>query len=309
MKIRKLLLKDAPLMLSWMHDTSVTSNLATDFSSKTIEDCRSFIIASRNWQKDVNCAIVSDDDEYMGTVSLKHINYPIGYAEFAIAIRKEAMGFGYSWFGMKEILKKAFDCKKLKKVFWCVRKDNLRAIRFYDKHLFRQTSNIPDELIQCYTAFSNLKWYYASEEDLAERRNKVLDCELIRLRTIKTNGIGQLSFFEGSIDFPFEIKRMYYITNVSDGTKRGFHAHKELKQLIFCPYGRILLILENELGREEIELNDPSIGVLITKPTWREMIWLQKDSVLCVAASDYYKPNDYIRDIDEFHNFLKGEAK
>lgn len=61
-----------------------------------------------------------------------------------------------------------------------------------------------------------------------------------------------------------------------------------------------MLILENESGREEITLSDPSFGVVIEKPTWREMLWLQKNSVLCVAASDFYKVEDYIRDYDDF---------
>ena len=63
-------------------------------------------------------------------------------------------------------------------------------------------------------------------------------------------------------------------------------------------------MLENEYGREEIELSDPSIGVIIDKCTWREMLWLQKNSVLCVAASDYYKVEDYIRDYDAFRSYI-----
>ena len=100
---------------------------------------------------------------------------------------------------------------------------------------------------------------------------------------------------------------MYYISGVPEGVRRGFHAHKKLKQLLFCPYGRIQLILENETGREEIELSNPSIGVLIERFTWREMLWLQKDSVLCVAASDYYSSEDYVRDYDEFKRLLEGK--
>ena len=42
------------------------------------------------------------------------------------------------------------------------------------------------------------------------------------------------------------------------------------------------------------------MGIVIDKPTWREMTWLQKDSVLCVAASEYYDPEDYIRDKSKF---------
>ena len=62
-------------------------------------------------------------------------------------------------------------------------------------------------------------------------------------------GAGALSFFEGSRDIPFDMKRIYYITRVPEGVRRGFHAHKKLKQLLFCPYGRIQLVLENSRGR------------------------------------------------------------
>ena len=43
---------------------------------------------------------------------------------------------------------------------------------------------------------------------------------------------------------------------------------------------------------------------MIEEPTWREMLWIQKDSVLCVAASDFYDPNDYIRNYEEFKKYL-----
>jgi|GEM_PF-2102301 len=35
------------------------------------------------------------------------------------------------------------------------------------------------------------------------------------------------------------------------------------------------------------------------------MLWLQKDSVLCVAASDFYNPEDYIRDHMEFKSYIE----
>ena len=116
---------------------------------------------------------------------------------------------------------------------------------------------------------------------------------------------GQLVALEEFKDIPFRIKRVYYMYDTLEGVHRGFHAHKKLKQLLFCPYGRIQLVLENEKGREEIELSDPSIGVMVEEPTWREMLWIQKDSVLCVAASDFYDPADYIRNYEDFKKYLK----
>lgn len=304
MILRKLELKDAPLMLAWMHDKNVTQNLRTDFSSKTLEDAESFIRASWNDEKNVNLAVASDEDEYMGTVSLKNIED--GSAEFAITVRAEAMRRGYSWFGMESILEKAFNELGLESVYWCVSRQNARAVRFYDKHNFHEALDIPQRVLKRYEGIENLKWYSALKGDEFNVRDSVAGCRVIHIKTIPTVDAGELSFFEGSHDLPFEIKRVYYISKVPEGVRRGYHAHKELKQVLFCPYGRIQLVLENKAGREEIELSDPSIGVVIENPTWREMLWLQKDSVLCVAASDYYNPEDYIRDYDEFHKYIQS---
>lgn len=303
MLLRKLELKDAPLMLAWMHDKSVVEKLRTNFASKTLSDCEAFIKASWDDKQNINLAIVSDTDEYMGTVSLKHIEN--GTAEFAITVRAEAMGKGYSWYGMETIIEKAFDEYGLECVYWCVSRFNERAVRFYDKHNFHEALDIPASIIDRYSDLNDLKWYSVLKGDDFTSRDSVAGCKVVHIKTIPTVDSGELSFFETNHDIPFDIKRMYYISKVPEGVRRGFHAHKELKQLLFCPYGRIQLILENKNGREEIELSDPSIGVIIDQPTWREMLWLEKNSVLCVAASDFYKIEDYIRDYEEFLKFIK----
>lgn len=304
MYLRKLELKDAPLMLSWMHDESVVGNLHTDFASKTLEDCEKFIEHAQDMNSDAHFAIASDEDEYMGTVSLKHIDRNTRSAEFAITIRKESMGRGYSWFGMEAIIEKAFSEFSLESVYWCVSRRNQRAVRFYDKHNFHEAVDISQEILKRYTEADNLKWYSVLKGDVLDNREAVVGCKIIHIKTVPTVNAGELSFFEANHDVGFDINRIYYISKVPEGVRRGFHAHKDLKQLLFCPYGKIQLILENELGREEIELSDPSIGVVIDRPTWREMLWLQKDSVLCVAASDYYKAEDYIRNYEEFKGYI-----
>ena len=303
MHLRNLKLEDAPLMLAWMHDERVVGMLRGNFASKTIEDCKAFIESSIS-DSNIHLAIASDSDEYMGTVSLKNIEN--GSAEFAITVKAEAMNKGYSWFGMEAILDKAFNELNLECVYWCVSRKNDRAVRFYDKHNFHETVDVSKRVLERYSGVENLKWYSILKGDEIDTRDEVAGCRVVHIKTISTVNEGELSFFEGTREIPFEIKRIYYISKVPEGKRRGMHAHKELKQILFCPYGRIQLVLENKNCREEIELSDPSIGVVIDKCTWREMLWLQKDSVLCVAASDFYKEEDYIRDYDEFKNYIKN---
>lgn len=304
MYLRKLKLEDAPLMLTWMHDEGISGMLRGDFVSKTIQNVEDFIRTSWEDMHNLHFAIAADTDEYMGTVSLKNIED--GSAEFAVVVRNEAMNKGYSWFGMESILERAFDELELKSVYWCVSRINKRAVRFYDKHNFKEALDIPDKISARYEGIENLKWYSVLKGDEFHVRESVAGCKVIHIKTIPTVDAGELSFFESKRDIPFEISRVYYISKVPEGVRRGYHAHKKLKQVLFCPYGRIQLVLENRYGREEMELSDPSVGIVIEEPTWREMLWLQKDSVLCVAASDYYKAEDYIRNHDEFVSYIKG---
>lgn len=133
MQLRKLALKDAPFMLEWMHDADVVKNLQANFAAKTLSDCENFIRSCADTSENLHLAIVDDHDEYMGTVSLKHIR-PGRDGEFAITIRACAMGKGLSAFGMREIISVGLHQLGLQKVYWCVSPDNRRAVRFYDKN-------------------------------------------------------------------------------------------------------------------------------------------------------------------------------
>lgn len=163
MRLRQLELKDAPLMLEWMHDPSVVENMQADFASKTLTDCRAFIESSRDTEKNLHLAIVNDADEYQGTVSLKNIND--GTAEFAITIRASAMGKGISRYAMEELLKKGFEELKLKTIFWCVDPANKRAVRFYDKNAYERTDadHLPDNDSYSEDQKQSYIWYKVSD--------------------------------------------------------------------------------------------------------------------------------------------------
>lgn len=161
MRLRELQKKDAELMLEWMHDDDVVENLGTNFKEKTLEDCKAFIDSSKDESINIHRAIVNELDEYMGTVSLKHIDKSAEMAEFAITVRKEAMGKGYSSYGMAAIIDIAFKEIGLEKVYWCVSKENLRAIRFYEKNGYEQVFDIPAHLKENYMPeqLANFIWF------------------------------------------------------------------------------------------------------------------------------------------------------
>ncbi|OCA56615.1 sugar 3,4-ketoisomerase [Photorhabdus namnaonensis] len=117
---------------------------------------------------------------------------------------------------------------------------------------------------------------------------------------------GQLISLEGNKNIPFEIKRIYYIFNTKSGVSRGFHAHKELKQVLFVVKGSCRIRLDNGKVTEDIILNQPQKGILIDSFIWREMHDFSEDCVLIVLANQHYDESDYIRDYKVFTDIYKN---
>ena len=116
---------------------------------------------------------------------------------------------------------------------------------------------------------------------------------------------GSLVALEAQKTVPFEIKRVYYIFGTQEGVARGFHAHRNLKQVAVCVTGKCRMVLDNGKQREEAWLDSPTKGLLIGDLVWREMYDFSENCVLLVLASEHYDESDYIRDYDEFLLVIK----
>ena len=116
---------------------------------------------------------------------------------------------------------------------------------------------------------------------------------------------GQLTAIEALKDLPFEIKRVYYIYDTLPGVRRGFHAHKNLQQVLLCVNGSCKIHLDDGTDTAEITLDKPNEGLYIANNMWREMYDFSEGAVLLVLASQYYDEADYIRNYDAFMQMIK----
>ena len=110
---------------------------------------------------------------------------------------------------------------------------------------------------------------------------------------------GQLVALEENKDIPFQVKRVYYMYDTVKGVRRGYHAHKCLKQILIAIHGNCKIHLDN--GKETAEI--------LSNDMWREMYDFSEDAVLMVLASEYYDESDYIRNYDEYIQYIKNEVK
>ncbi len=119
---------------------------------------------------------------------------------------------------------------------------------------------------------------------------------------------GELVSIEENKDVPFDIKRCYYMWNTTPGVRRGFHAHKQLEQVLLCVHGSCKIHLDNGTDTAEVLLDKPNVGLYIANDMWREMYDFTEDAVLMVLASTYYDESDYIRDYDAFLQYVRKEG-
>lgn len=116
---------------------------------------------------------------------------------------------------------------------------------------------------------------------------------------------GNIGVVENEV-IPFDIKRVYYLFDVPSSAKRGGHAHKSLSQVLIALSGSFDVVLKDGNSTQTITLNKPDKGLLIDSTIWRELENFSSGSVCLVLASAIYNEDDYIRDYDEFIQYLNS---
>lgn len=165
--LRLLKQKDVNGMLEWMHDPDINKFFRFDAANMTEDKAKEFVeisIKDANEQKSFNYAIINDNDEYLGTISLKDIDWDAKTAEYAISLRRSAQGKGIATLATEKVLEIAFEQLNLNRVFLNVLSENKKAIHLYEKcgfvyeGEFRKHLYLKGEL-------KDLKWYSVLKEE------------------------------------------------------------------------------------------------------------------------------------------------
>ena len=131
----------------------------------------------------------------------------------------------------------------------------------------------------------------------------------IKFLQLQTHGDerGSLVSLEEDNNIPFSIKRVYYLFKTCQDVRRGFHAHKKLKQVAIAVRGSCRFLLDDGNEKIELMLDNPAQGLLIESFMWREMYDFSEDCVLMILADSHYDENDYIRNYDDFLDIVQNK--
>ena len=92
---------------------------------------------------------------------------------------------------------------------------------------------------------------------------------------------GQLIALEEFKDIPFKIKRVYYMYDTSEGVTRGFHAHKNLEQILICIHGSCKVRLDNGFEKKVVPLEKPYEGLCVAWILYRMFAKRRKSNTDC----------------------------
>lgn len=120
---------------------------------------------------------------------------------------------------------------------------------------------------------------------------------------------GYLTPLEAERNVPFSIKRVYYVYGTAPGIRRGFHAHRQTRQLAICLHGTCCFHMDDGNEKQSITLKANTSGLLIEPMIWHEMDQFSEGCVLLVLANDHYTESDYIRQYDEFKKLVSEKSQ
>jgi dTDP-4-dehydrorhamnose 3,5-epimerase-like enzyme len=109
--------------------------------------------------------------------------------------------------------------------------------------------------------------------------------------------------FMGIVDgttIPFDIKRVFWLTNVGPGETRGHHAHRRCRQVPVCASGSVVFEVESADGDKMTKVMRPGDGFVLEPFTWLVLKDFSHDATVIVFASESYDESEYIRSYEEF---------
>ena len=135
----------------------------------------------------------------------------------------------------------------------------------------------------------------------------VFDCSIVEFPKCEDRA-GNLTPVYGSINIPFDVKRVFYSYDIPGGEARGAHAHKECHQLLVAASGSFEVVLDDGVNKRTLLLNRPFFGLHIPPGIWAMEQGFSSGSICLVLASHVYEEEDYIREYEEFVEYkIKGE--
>lgn len=111
---------------------------------------------------------------------------------------------------------------------------------------------------------------------------------------------GAVTYGEFPGELPFVPRRVFVVSDVPAGKRRGEHAHREVEQLLICVHGEVTATVDDGVASRELVLDRADVGLHLGPMIWTTLHEFSEGAVLLALVSGRYDLDEYIHDHDEF---------
>lgn len=94
---------------------------------------------------------------------------------------------------------------------------------------------------------------------------------------------------------PFEMKRLYWIYDLSN-EPRARHRHHQTRQALICLNGSCEVLIRKYQQEECYRLDSPDQVLILEPEDWHETREFSEGALLLLVASHEFDPKDYIQE-------------
>ncbi|OGH64944.1 MAG: hypothetical protein A2821_00510 [Candidatus Magasanikbacteria bacterium RIFCSPHIGHO2_01_FULL_41_23] len=107
---------------------------------------------------------------------------------------------------------------------------------------------------------------------------------------------------------PFDVKRMYYFSDIKPDKQTGEHCHYVEEEFFFVARGAITAIIDSGKGKEEMRLEGPNTAIYVPNYVWHGFKNASADCMMIALTSTNYNPDrgDYLENYEEYLK-IRGE--
>ncbi len=101
---------------------------------------------------------------------------------------------------------------------------------------------------------------------------------------------------------PFEVKRLYYISDFKDGAQTGEHCHFVEEEVFIVARGSVTAVIDRGQGKEELELKGLGDAVYVPNYVWHGFKNASADCLIIALSSTNYRADrsDYQENYNEY---------
>lgn len=124
-------------------------------------------------------------------------------------------------------------------------------------------------------------------------------CRMEKIRHID-HANGSLAVIQNDSDFPFVLRRIFYIYDIPSDCNRGGHSHRATDQFIVAVAGSFRVTFTDGTDSREIIMSRPYEGLYIPAGIWVQLDGFSSGSICMAVCSEIYDEADYVRDYNEY---------